>query len=123
MTINNIQDYMNAIEQLKNKYSYSTGDFNNTIIEPKFLFRGHGNHDKYKLEPKIFRIKKNQHGTTTQYSQLEYNILADFISEAKAYEKNINGIQEWLEIAQHYKVPARLLDFTENPLVALYFAC
>ena len=123
MMINNIQEYMNAIEKLKTKYSYSTGVFNNTIIEPKFLFRGHGNHDKYKLEPKIFRTKKTQSGYSTQFSQLEYNILADFIAEAKAYEKNIHDIQAWLEIAQHYKVPTRLLDFTENPLVALYFAC
>ncbi len=38
MTINNIQDYMNAIEKLKTKYSYSEGGFNNTTIEPKFLF-------------------------------------------------------------------------------------
>lgn len=123
MIINNIQDYMNAIEKLKTKYSYSTGEFNNTTIEPRFLFRGHGNHDKYKLEPKIFRTKKTQTGFVTQFSQLEYNILADFISEAKAYEKNIYDIQTWLEIAQHYKIPTRLLDFTENPLVALYFAC
>lgn len=128
MKINNVQEYIDAIEKLKNKYTYSTGSigaFNNDIVETKFLFRGHGNHDKYKLEPKIFRIKKTQYGSITQYSQLEYNILADFISEAKAYEKNIldNDTQAWLEMAQHYKVPTRLLDFTENPLVALYFAC
>lgn len=122
MTINNIQDYINAIEQLKHKYSYSTDGIQN-VVEPKFLFRGHGNHNKYKLEPKIFRMKETQYGFTTQFSQLEYNILADFISEAKAYEKDINDIQAWLEVAQHYKVPTRLLDFTENPLVALYFAC
>lgn len=122
MTINNIQDYINAIEHLKHKYSYSTGVLHN-VVEPKFLFRGHGNHEKYKLEPNIFRKKKTQYGITTQFSQLEYNILADFVSEAKAFEKNVNDIQAWLEIAQHYKVPTRLLDFTENPLVALYFAC
>ena len=125
MRINNIQEYISAIEKLQNKYSYSIGGSENNIVEPKFLFRGHGNHDKYKLEPKIFRTKNTQYGSITQYSQLEYNILADFISEAKAYEKDIldNDIQAWLEIAQHYKVPTRLLDFTENPLVALYFAC
>lgn len=123
MTINNIQDYINAIEQLKHKYSYSTGGIHSVVVEPKFLFRGHGNHEKYKLEPIIFRTKKTEYGITTQFSQLEYNILADFISEAKAFEKNVNDIQAWLEVAQHYKVPTRLLDFTENPLVALYFAC
>lgn len=125
MTINNVQEYMNAIEKLKNKYSYNEGVFNKYLVEPKFLFRGHGNHQKYKLEPKIFRMKKTQYGSTTQFSQLEYNILSDFIAEARAYEGNVldNDVQAWMEIAQHYKVPTRLLDFTENPLVALYFAC
>lgn len=130
MVIQSVQEYISLIEKLKGNYTYgqpilSNPAFGIQIYEPLFIFRGHSNHDKFLLLPGVFRWKDTTGYSVSEYSQMEYNILNDFISEACRFVRNVpdGDIATWLEIAQHFGVPTRLLDFTENPLVALYFAC
>ena len=130
MEVHTLQEYLDVMDELMRNYTYSVQNlpnplFGTTIHRPHFIYRGHSDW-QYELLPGIFRWHKLPQGRgVSTYSQLEFNILEDFISEACLFIKNVpaDDVVVWLEIAQHFGVPTRLLDFTENPLVALYFAC
>jgi len=84
----------------------------------RWVFRGHSD-ISYKLVPSVGRGKH----TSKTREKYEASIFEIFCREARAYLDSFpTDIWERLALAQHFGLPTRLLDWTANPLAALYFA-
>ncbi len=86
----------------------------------QWLYRGHTD-SSFELVPSLFRIEMEK--LFANWDAIELHIMNQFKAEARPFLKTVpNDEMEWLSLAQHYGLPTRLLDWTTNPLVALYFA-
>ncbi|MDL2218201.1 FRG domain-containing protein [Christensenellaceae bacterium OttesenSCG-928-M15] len=122
MVIRRVRDYLEAIDAIATQYGVRS-------TKEALLFRGISDH-QFCLLPGVYRtflaeagggaVERPQYGDAT-----ESEILHHFIKNAMSLVDSIDrdDLLTWLTYAQHFGAPTRLMDFSANPLVSLYFAC
>lgn len=112
--INSLSEYVSSVSKI-GKTVVNCAGLNETL-----LFRGHSD-STYELIPGIGRGREGN--CDISIFNEERNILD--LAKMKLPDVFKEGMtpMETLALAQHYGLPTRLLDVSENALVALFFAC
>jgi hypothetical protein len=102
---------------------YSNIEGNSFLEKDKMFFRGQSDIDK-KLNPAIDRnYSKKDNKDQRKISQFENKLIKKaMLSNPETFFEEKYPVN-MLAKMQHYGLPTRLLDITENALVGLYFAC
>lgn len=113
--VSSVAEFVQQITELDNSLIRDGGPNNETL-----LFRGQSNKD-FELLPSIARDQKFACDISIFSEERNVIEMAKY-KLPNVFNDSLSPI-ELLALLQHHGIPTRLLDITENALVALYFAC
>lgn len=117
-TLDSIQDLSEFLDFLKKAKTIWFGG-----IGGSWVFRGQAD-SSWDVLPKAGRPEYCIENTIHEPAVDDLTLFRHWRSQAIAYCSTLpENDLECLAIAQHYGLATRLLDWSTNPLVALYFAC
>ena len=96
------------------KYTYSLN-----LNQSTFRFRGQADFE-WTLQPSIYRYNSFKRYQTVEF---ESNLLNARPKKAAPPLTFTEFELEWLMLCQHYEIPTRLMDWSMDVLVSLFFAC
>ncbi len=99
---------------------HSVEELVNNIVDYTFIYRGQP--EDHPLKPTIGRYDINQWGYNNWW-EFQNSIIKKFEQYSTPYlHDKKRSLIEWLILTQHYGAPTCLLDWSTNPLKALFFA-
>lgn len=108
-TVNNMKEYLSSIENLTKE------------VSPGYITVFRGQRDStWKLIPSLLRQIKDP---SIDWETLEEELVSRFKKMALPFVSQLPLTDvDWVALAQHHNLPTRLLDWSESPLIALFFA-